>query len=181
MPPTPDTAPTRPGRARSGWREPTSRLPLRWASYRSRYLAGVALILVGGLLVQLTSAYSLAVLPIGIVLHVTGWWILPGIGWRRVLASGVGALTTIVLLNGAPATVFLVFPLAAWLLVRQRPLVSYVVLAIPLLASIPLAQSFPEYGWGAVVLPIAGVVLAGSAWLGRSLAAMSGTSSASTR
>lgn len=177
----PDVGGTGPGRVRSGWREPTSRLSLRWASYRSRYLAGLALVLVGGLLVQFTSTYSLAVLPIGIALHVTGWCILPGVGWRRVLASAVGALTTIVMLNGAPATVFLAFPLAAWLFVRQRPPVSYVVLAVPLLASIPLAQSFPDYGWGAVVLPIAGVVVAGSAWLARSLAAMSGISSASTR
>ncbi len=130
---------------------------------------------------QLTSTYSLAVLPVGIVLHVTGWCILPGVGWRRVLASGVGALTTIVLLNGAPATVFLAFPLAAWLFVRQRPPVGYLVLAIPLLVSIPLAQSFPDYGWGVIVLPIAGIVLAVSAWLARSLAAMSGISSASTR
>lgn len=166
---------------RSGWREPTSRLPLRWGSYRLRYLIGLALILGGGLLVQLASAYSLWALPVGLFLHITGWCILPGIGRRRVLASGVSALMTIVLLNGAAATGLLAIPLAAWFLVRQRPLRSYVVLAVPLLASIPLAQLFPDYGWGAIVLPIAGVVVGAAAWLGRSLAAMPGKSPASTR
>lgn len=130
---------------------------------------------------QFTSAYSLGVLPVGLLLHITGWCILPGIGRRRVLASGVSALMMIVLLNGAAATGLLAIPLAAWLLVRQRPLLSFVVLAVPLLASVPLTQLFPDYGWGAVVLPIAGVVLAGAAWLGRSLAAMSGKSPAPTR
>ncbi len=162
----------------SGWSEPAARLPLRWGTYRTRYVAGIALIFAGGALVQLTSAYSLLVLPLGLFAHITGWCILPGIGWRRVLASGVGALTTIVLLNGAPATVFLAFPLAAWLLVRQRPVLSYVSLAIPLLASIVLAQYFPDYGWGVIVLSIAGIVLIGSAWLARSLAAISGRSTA---
>ncbi len=177
----PDPAPAEPEPVPPGWREPASLLPLRWGSYRARYLAGLALILGGGLLVQLTSAYSLGVLPVGILLHVTGWCILPGIGWRRVLASGVSALMTIVLLNGASATVFLAIPLAAWLFVRQRPLLSYLVIAVPLLASAPLSQLFPDYGWGVVVLPIAGALLAGAAWLGRSLAAMSRESTARTR
>jgi hypothetical protein len=154
---------------------------LRWGSYRGRYLAGLALILVGAVVVQLTSAYSLMVLPLGLLLHITGWCIVPGIGRRRVSAAAASALMMVVLLNGALATAFLAIPLAAWLFVRQRPLVSYVVLAIPLLASIPLAQLFPDYGWGAVVLPIAGALLAGAAWLGRSLAAMSGRSPAATR
>lgn len=164
-----------------GWREPTSLLPLRWWTYRGRYLAGLAGILGGALLVQLTSAYSLGVLPVGLFLHIAGWCILPAIGWRRVLASGVSALLTIVLLNGAPSVVFLAIPLAAWLFVRQRPLVSYLVLALPILASLPLAQLFPDYGWGVAVLSIAGVLLAAAAWLARALAAKSRQRPARTR
>lgn len=176
----PDPAPTGPDRAQPGWREPASLLPLRWGSYRSRYLGGLALTIAGGLLIQLTSAYSLAVLPIGIFLHVAGWCILPGVGWRRVLASAVSALIMIVLLNGAQSTAFLAVTLASWLFVRQRPPLSYLVVAIPPVGGLLLAQLFPDYGWGAVVLPIAGVLLAGAAWLGRSLTAMSRRSTATT-
>lgn len=43
-PPPPPTEPSGPD---SGWREPTSRLPLRWGSYRVRYRLGATL-LVGG-------------------------------------------------------------------------------------------------------------------------------------
>lgn len=163
------------------WREPSSLLPLRWGNYRGRYIAGIALIFVGAALIQLTSTYSLLVLPLGVLAHITGWCILPGIGWRRILASGVGALTAIVLLNGAPATVFLAFPFAAWLLLRQRPALAYLTLVVPLAVSFLLSQYFPDYGWGVVVLSIAGVGLIATAWLARSLAAMSGRSTANSR
>lgn len=165
----------------AGWREPTRRLKLRWGTYRARYLTGIALIFVGGALVQFTSTYSLLILPLGLGAHITGWCILPGIGWRRVLAAGAGALTTIFLLNGAPGTVFLVIPLAAWLLLRQRPFLSYSALVIPLAAALSLTQFFPDYGWGVVVLSFAGATLVGSAWLARSLAAMSGRSTVISR
>ncbi|GAA3732974.1 hypothetical protein GCM10022239_06620 [Leifsonia bigeumensis] len=177
----PDPAPAGPDWTQSGWREPASLLPSRWGSYRGRYLGGLTLAFTGGLLIQLTSTYSLGVLPIGIFLHVAGWCILPGVGWRRVLASGASVLVMIILLNGAQATPFLAVTLAAWLLVRQRPLVSYLTLALPPVGGLLLAQMFPDYGWGAVVLPVAGALLAGAAWLGRSLAAMRGRNTATTR
>jgi hypothetical protein len=165
----------------TGWREPASSLPLRWGTYRGRYLAGLALAFAGGLLVQVTSTYSLAVRPVGLFLHITGWCILPGVGWRRVLGAAVSALTTIVLLNGAPATGFLAIPLLAWLLLRRRPLASYLAVVIPPFAGFLLAQYFPDYGWSGVVLPIAGAALVGAAWLGRWIATMSAGSSAPTR
>jgi hypothetical protein len=161
---------------RAGWREPTTRLELRWGSYRTRYLAGVPLIFVGGMLIQLTSTYSLLVLPLGLLAHITGWCILPGIGWRRILGAGIGALSMIVLLNGAPSVAFLAFPLAAWLLIRQRPLLCYVALVVPPLIGFLLAQVYPDYGWGVVVLSIAGAAIVAAAWLARSLAAISGRS-----
>lgn len=166
---------------RLGWREPSSLLPLRWSSYRTRYLAGLSLAVVGGLIVQVTSTYSLGVLPIGLFLHILGWCILPGIGWRRVIGAAISALTTILLLNGATSMVFLTMPLAAWLFLRQRPLASYAALIVPAIAAYILAQAFPEYGWGALVLAIAGIVLAGAAWLGRSLAVISRRRTAKSR
>lgn len=158
---------------RPGWREPSSLLPLRWGPYRLRYLAGLTAVIVGGLLVQATSTYSLAALPVGLFLHIVGWCILPGIGWRRVLGAAFSTFTVILLLNGATSMVFLVIPLAAWLLLRQRPPLSYAALIVPAIVAYLLAEGFPDYGSGALVLAIAGVALAAAAWFGRSLAVIS--------
>lgn len=168
-------------RSHPRWREPTKALPLRWGSYRGRLMSGIALIFVGGILIQLTSAYSLFVLPLGLFAHIVGWCILPGIGWRRVVGAGVSAVTMIVMLNGAPSTVFLVLPLACWLFIRQRPILSYAALVILPVAALLLAQAFPDYGWGILVVSIAGAALVGSAWVARSLAAIGGKSTAIAR
>lgn len=154
----------------STWREPANTIDLRWGRYRTRLALGVSLAFVGGFLVQFTSAYSLVALPVGLAIHVLGWCILPGIGWRRVLGSAVSALAMIALLNGAGATWFLAFPLAAWLLLRQRPPISYVTLVLPVIAMFLLAELFPEYGYSIIVLAIATAVLVGAAWLARGLA-----------
>ncbi|MEO6943386.1 MAG: hypothetical protein ABI053_01585 [Lacisediminihabitans sp.] len=154
----------------SGWREPTTRIPLRWGRYRARYLAALILILAGGLLVQATSAYATYLLVIGLVAHLLGWWILPSRGWRRLWASLLSALIMLVLLTGGPSSAALVLPLAGWLLARQRPARSYIVLIAPVATGIVLGQAFPQYGYGAIVLAIAGVVLVGSSWLARLLA-----------
>ena len=157
----------------SGWVEPTSRLPLRWGTYRMRLVAGLTLAFAGAAVVQLTSAYSLVALPTGVFVLVVGWCILPGIGWRRVLAATVGAFTSMLLLNGAAAIVFLTAPLGAWLLLRQRPPLSYLVLVVPALVAFVLAQRFAQYGSSVLVLTIAALAIAGSAWLARALAGIS--------
>jgi hypothetical protein len=154
----------------SGWREPAAQIPLRWGGYRARYLAAVALILAGGLLIQASSVYSQQFLAIGAAAHLTGWWILPGRGWRRLWASIPSVLVMILLLTGSPAFAALLVPLAGWLWLRQRPAGSYLALIAPLAAGILLGQAFPQYGSGAIVVTISGLVLVGSAWLARLLA-----------
>lgn len=152
------------------WREPAASLPLRWGSYRTRIVLGLALAFSGGLIIQLTSAYSLVALPAGVTLHVAGWCILPGVGWRRVLGAALGTLSSIMMLNGASSTMFLSVVLAAWLLVRQRPLLSYLTLAIPAIAAYFLSQQFAQYGSSVLVLSVGAATLIGAAWLARSLA-----------
>ncbi len=160
--------------SRLSWREPTRSLALRWGTYPTRLLAGLGLIFGGGILVQFTSAYSLVVLPVGLAAHITGWLILPGIGWRRIVGSLAGSLAAIVLLNGASAVWALALPLAAWLLIRQRPPLSYVTLVVPLATMFLLEQFFTDYGWGVLVLSVAGAAVVGAAWVGRAFAAISG-------
>ncbi|MHB1171965.1 MAG: hypothetical protein ACYCZY_05645 [Lacisediminihabitans sp.] len=153
-----------------GWREPASLLALRWGSYRGRHLAGLLLLIGGGLLVQTSSAYTPYFLALGVSAHILGWWILPAPGWRRFWMAVPSTFVMILLLTGGVAPAALALPLAAWLYARQRPARSYPVLILPVLAGLLLGQTFPQYGFGAIVLSIAGVVLAGSAWIARFLA-----------
>lgn len=157
-------------RTDTGWREPTAQIPLRWGGYRARYLAAVVLILAGGLLVQASSVYSQQFLAVGAVAHLIGWWVLPSRGWRRLWSSIPSVLVMILLLTGGPAFAALVVPLAGWLWLRQRPARSYLALIAPLAAGILLGQAFPQYGSGAIVVSISGLVLVGAAWLARLLA-----------
>jgi hypothetical protein len=153
-----------------GWREPAAQIPLRWGGYRARYLAAVALILAGGLLIQASSFYSQQFLVLGAVAHLTGWWILPGRGWRRLWASIPSVFVMILLLTSGPAFAALLIPLAGWLWLRQRPARSYLALMAPLANGILLGQAFPQYGSGAIVVTVSALVLVGSAWLARLLA-----------
>ena len=156
--------------AEPGWREPASLRPPRWGGYRSRYGAGLSLLLAGGLLVQSGSVYAPGLMLIGMVAHLIGWWLVPGRGWRRIIVSVPSLTTVMLILNGAAAMVFLVVPRAGWLWLRQRPARSYLVLVFPALSSYVLSLFFAQYGSGALVLFVSGLVIAGSAWLARFLA-----------
>ncbi len=153
----------------NGWREPTLLLPLRFGSYRTRYPVALGLLFTGGIALQFTSAYTLVLLAFGLCASVAGWIVLPAPGWRRVVAVGPALLGVASLLNGAQFGALLALTLAAWLLVRMRPLRSFIVLVLPTLASFVLGALFPQYGWGALVGAVMGVVLVASAWLARRL------------
>jgi hypothetical protein len=153
-----------------GWREPTSLLPLRWGGYRSRYVAALVLVLAGALLVQATSVYTDYLLPIGLAAHITGWLILPARGLRRLAAALPSALMVGALLFGSVACVLLVGPLALWFYLRQRPAASYLTTLLPLISGLALAQLYPQYGDGGIVVAVSLIVIAGSAWLARSIA-----------
>jgi hypothetical protein len=142
---------------RLGWREPTSLLPLRWGTYRLRYIGAIVLILAGALVLQAGSAYA-------------DYLILPARGVRRAAVAVPSALLVGSLLIGSVAAVLLVAPLAFWLLVRQRPGRSYLATLLPLASGLVLAQLYPQYGHGAVVVAVSLVVIVGSAWIARWIA-----------
>jgi hypothetical protein len=150
-----------------GWREPASRLALRWGSYRSRLVAGLALICVGTGLVLFTTAYSLPFLLAGSLLQPAGWAVLPSTIGRRVAVVVPVLGFTWLMLGGASFAWCFAVPLAAWLLVRLRPLVSYVVLVLPIVSSIILARTVPDYSVGWVSILVSTLVVVASAWLAR--------------
>ena len=155
---------------RIGWRETASLLPLRWGRYRPRYLGAIALILAGALVLQAGSAYADYLIVIGFVAHIAGWAILPARGAHRAAVAVPSALLVGALLLGSVAAVLLVVPLACWLLVRQRPGRCYLATMLPLASGLLLAELYPQYGNGAIVVVVSLLVVVSSAWIARVLA-----------
>lgn len=154
------------------WMEPSARLPLRWGSYRGRYLAGL-LFIAGGLLhLQSSTTHALVPLLVGTATHVAGWWIMPAQGWRRLAVTLPSGLVVWLLLTGPQAMWTLAVPYASWLLVRHRPTVSYVTVAFVVLNGVVATNLFREYGQMLVALTVSGTVIVGSAWLARYLATL---------
>ena len=154
----------------AGWAEPAGATPLRFGTYRVRYLLAIGLLFAGGALLQFSSAYTLALTAIGLLASVAGWIVVPAPGGRRAAVLVPALLGVFALLGGAQSGGMLVLTLAAWLVVRMRPLASFVVLAFPAAASYGLAQLFPHYGAGVVVGGAMAAVLVASAWAARLIA-----------
>lgn len=154
----------------AGWREPTSLLPLRWGTYRGRYLAGLALIVGGMLCVAGADTHKIPMLLLGTIGHVTGWFILPAGGARRLWAVGPSLAAAWILLTGPQSLWILIPPYLGWLLVRSRPLRSYITVLVIIANAVATAHVFHEYTDMPAALGISAVVLTGSAWLARWIA-----------
>jgi hypothetical protein len=153
------------------WQEPTARLPLRWGTYRGRYLAGLLLI-VGGLLhLQSSTTHLLWPLVVGTAAHTIGWWILPAAGWRRLVVPLACGVQVWLLLTGPQSMWTLLIPYSAWLLVRHRPAVSYLTVLAVAGNGVLAIVLFREYAQMPLALFLSAGVLSGSAWMARFLAA----------
>jgi hypothetical protein len=158
--------------------EPTALIPLRWGTYRLRYPLALVLLFAGGLLVQAASVYAGYFLGIGIAAHAIGWLVLPARGPRRVIVALPSAICAAAPLIGSLGSVLVVVCLLCWLWVRQRPAISYPVLLLPLISGVVLAQLYPQYGHGDIVVAVTVVVLVASAWLASWIARTRRTTSA---
>ena len=154
----------------AGWTDPVGATPLRFGTHRVRYRAAIVLLFAGGALLQFSSAYTLAITAIGLSASIAGWILIPAPGGRRAAVLAPAILGVFSLLGGAQSGGMLVLTLAAWLIVRMRPLASFVVLVLPAAASYGLTQFFPHYGAGVVVGTAMGAVLVASAFLARLIA-----------
>jgi hypothetical protein len=160
------------------FREPASLVPLRWGTYRLRYPLALALLLAGALVVQAASVYAGYFLAIGFAAHIAGWLVLPAPGARRVIVALPSAICAAAPLIGSLGSALVVVCLLCWLWNRERPAIAYLVLVLPAIAGVVLAQLYPQYGHGAIVVAVALVVLVGSAWLASWIARTRRTSSA---
>lgn len=150
--------------------EPTRALPLHGGTYVDRYLLGLVLIISGTLCLQGANPWVLQLLLLGTVIHTIGWAILPARGWRRVAVIVPAMVPMWLLLTGPQSVWVLSITLACWLLVRHRPLISYVALALPIANGMLLPYFFEEYRGMPAALAISAVVLVGAAWLARLIA-----------
>jgi hypothetical protein len=150
--------------------EPTRRLPLKWGRYSDRYFAGLILIVAGAIHLQGANNYTLTILLIGTMSTVIGWSIMPARGWRRMVVV-LPAISQIWLMLTGPLSMWtLTVALLCWLLVRHRPLTSYLALALPLANGVILPRFFQEYSSMPEALAISAVVLVAAAWLARVIA-----------
>lgn len=161
------------------WREPTSLLPLHWGTYLGRYLGGLALIVGGAFQINGSNVWALQFLFIGTVAHVIGWLILPARGWRRGVAAVASTGASVALLVGPRAMPVFAVILICWLLVRHRPLVSFVTVILPLASGLVVSQALTEYSGMPVAVLVSLTVLVGSAWISRVIAASRRTTSQS--
>ncbi|WP_233265496.1 hypothetical protein [Leifsonia sp. AG29] len=156
--------------APAAWREPASLLPLHWGSYRARLLTGLAMLVVGTACVLGTTAYSLPLLLIGSVLQPAGWAVLPSTVGRRVAVPLPVLGFTWLMLGGSEFSWCYCITLAAWLLVRLRPLPSFAVLVLPVVSSLVLAGTVTTYEQGWITILVSTLTIVAAAWLARLIA-----------
>ncbi len=150
--------------------EPTRLIPLRWGSYRVRLVTGVVAIVVGVASVLFTSTYTLPFLAVGITLQCAGWIVLPATGWRRLVVVMPCVLVSCMMLAGADFAIFTSLFLFAWLLVRQRPALSWLTLILPLGVGFICSQSFDSYEQNWAVFALSGSSAIAGAWCAVALA-----------
>ncbi|WP_010203745.1 hypothetical protein [Salinibacterium sp. PAMC 21357] len=150
--------------------EPTRRLPLKWGRYNDRYFVGLVLIIAGAMHLQGANNYTLIILLIGTTSTAVGWSIMPARGWRRMIVVLPTISQIWIMLTGPMSMWTLTVPLLCWLIVRHRPLISYVALALPIANGIILPRFFQEYSSMPQALAISAVVVIAAAWLARAIA-----------
>jgi hypothetical protein len=156
--------------APTGWTEPGRRLPLRWGTYRGRYLAGLLFIISGLIVLVGSDTYTVPFLLIGTATHATGWLILPAPGMRRVWVVWPSVASVWLLLPGPQILTVMLIPYLAWLIVRERPARSYLTAIILLATGLGLANMFHSAHNEPVALATMSAAVVGCAWLARYLA-----------
>jgi hypothetical protein len=165
-PPAPTPAPA----AAAPWSEPASRLALRWGAYRARLLVGLGMIVVGTACILGTTTYSLPLLLIGCVMQPAGWAVLPSTIGRRVAVALPVLGFTWLMLGGSGFAWCYAVPLAAWLLVRLRPLPAFATLALPLAWSVVIPMLVRDYQYGWVTIATSTLIIVAAAWAARWIA-----------
>ncbi|GAA0438119.1 hypothetical protein [Leifsonia naganoensis] len=152
------------------WREPASLLPLRWGAYRPRLVAGVAMLVIGTGCILVTTTYSLPFLLVGSLMQPAAWAVIPSTIGRRVAVAVPVLGFTWLMLGGSGFAWCYAVTLAAWLLVRLRPLVAFAALLLPIASSIVLPTFVTTYEQGWITVLVSTLVVVAGAWAARAIA-----------
>jgi len=152
------------------WREPASLLPLRWGSYRARLVTGLALLVVGTGCILVTTAYSLPFLLVGSLMQPAAWAVIPSTIGRRVAVAVPVLGFTWLMLGGSGFAWCYAVTLAAWLLIRLRPLIAFTALLLPIASSIVLPNVVTTYEQGWITVLVSTLAVVAGAWAARAIA-----------
>lgn len=152
------------------WREPASLLPLRWGSYRARLVTGLALLVIGTGCILVTTAYSLPFLLVGSLMQPAAWAVMPSTIGRRVAVAVPVLGFTWLMLGGSGFAWCYAVTLAAWLLVRLRPLIAFTALLLPIASSIVLPNFVTTYEQGWITVLVSTLAVVAGAWAARAIA-----------
>lgn len=128
-------------------------------------MVGGGAIVLGVASVLFTSTYTLAFLAAGLLLQLGGWIVMPARGWTRLVALGPCLFFSCLLLAGADFAVFFAVLLAGWLLVRERPLLCWITLALPVAVGLASGSTFRSYELNWVVFALSGASVLAGAWI----------------
>ena len=163
----PAVAPTAaPAAPDAPWHEPTRDLPLRWANYTLRYGIGLGVLLAAHVARVLFTGEGLDLGTAAVILLVglAGIAVMPATIARRGVAAAIAVASMLAGLEWVLGGLVLVGTLAAWLLLRQRSGLAYLLLIPAALLGVAGAVLSGPNLIG-LVLQVGG--LAGLAWLAR--------------
>jgi hypothetical protein len=148
------------------WHEPTRDLPLRWANYTLRYGIGLGVLLAAHVARVLVTGEGLDLGTAAVILLVglAGIAVMPATIARRGIAAAIAVASMLAGLEWVLGGLVLVGTLAAWLLLRQRSGLAYLLLIPAGLLGVAGTMVFGPNLIG-LVLQLGG--LAGLAWLAR--------------
>ncbi|HYI32588.1 MAG TPA: hypothetical protein VEX88_03910 [Glaciibacter sp.] len=152
------------------WTDPVIRAPRAWGWNHVRYAAGLALIACGVVGTVLSSTYSLWFLLAGPVVNGLGWMVLPGSLWRRIAVLLPCMLGGLLLLAGPQFAGGFALLVAGWLVVRNRPALSYLAVLLPVGASFASKEFLHDYSQNGVMLAVGAIISIGATWLAAWLA-----------
>jgi hypothetical protein len=152
------------------WTGPVIGAARAWGWYHVRYAAGLALICLGVVGTVLSSTYSLWFLLAGPVVNGIGWLVLPGSLWRRIAVLFPCMLGGLLLLAGPQFAGGFALLVAGWLVVRNRPALSYLAVLLPIGFSFASKEFLHDYSQNWLMLAVGAIISIGAAWLAAWLA-----------
>jgi hypothetical protein len=133
-------------------------------------VAGLALLVIGTGCILVTTTYSLPFLLVGSLMQPAAWAVIPSTIGRRVAVAVPVLGFTWLMLGGSGFAWCYAVTLAAWLLVRLRPLIAFTALLLPIASSIVLPTFVTTYEQGWITVLVSTLAVVAGAWAARAIA-----------